>query len=388
MVMEFKPHEVRELDLVKESAQKYHVLSKYLLEKELTLRSFPFDQKFTILKIKEDGKQISVKNDSGTLLVQGAKITLYSILAKYIELECTVLKVQDDGRLILNVESLGISRKNREGNRVPSRGNVHINNIVTVKTVIDANMFQVPTLVKVAFDEFRSKLDPKKFEYSKIDIFKSDLLRKFLIVKKTRKIFFISDTQKTESYNHTNSDFLNFGQEIDDDIELEKERYREDRIMSECILPVLYGNPYDELIPIGYVHIQNRESNLNENDIEDLKKLCKEMVTRILESNTMQISGKFPVIDISPTGLQVQINEPNLVKILPKQKSFIFDIIFKLQTPFTVIGKIRWVAKKNDEDSILLGVELEGKSDLPGERAKYLKNIENLRLSLDLEQSE
>ena len=382
--MEFKPHEDRILDSVNESAQKYHVLSKYLLQKELTLRVFPFNQKFTILKIKEDGSQIAVRNDSGLVLEQGARITLFSILAKYIELDCTVLKVQDENKLILNVENLGISKKNRESDRVPCKGNVYINNIVTVKTVIDANMLQVPTLVKVAFDEFRSKLDPKRFEYSKIDIFKSDLLRKFMLVKRTRKIFFISETQNTESYVPGNSEYLKFGQEIDDDIEIEKKRYREDRILSECILPVLYGSKEDDLLPIGYIHIQNRESHLNEDDIEYLKKLSKEMVLRILESNTMQVAGKFPVIDISASGLQVKIDEPNLIKILPKQKFFIFDIIFKLQTPFTVIGKIRWVAHKKDEDSILLGLELEGKSDLPGERANFLKNIENLRMNLEV----
>jgi hypothetical protein len=109
---------------------------------------------------------------------------------------------------------------------------------------------------------------------------------------------------------------------LDDDIELEKKRYRDDRIVSECIVPVLYGESNEEKISIGYVHIQNQEYNLTEEDIDFLKKLSEDMVKRIIESNSMQITRKFTVIDISQNGLQVKIDDPDLIKILPKQKSF------------------------------------------------------------------
>jgi hypothetical protein len=383
--LEYKIKQEREMDPIKEPAQRYHVLSKYLLNKDLTLRIFPFQQKFNIVKIKEDASQIAVRTDSFGDYPVGSEMKFYSILAKYIELDCTVIKIQDSSNLILKVDYLGISKKERNNERIPGAGLVHISNLVTVKTVIDSNMFQMPTLVKVAFDEFRSKLTPNKFETIKIDIFKPDLLRKFSIVKKSKKILFIPDTQDTKSYEPISKDYLSFSEDLDDDIELEKKRYRDDRIVSECIVPVLYGESNEEKISIGYVHIQNQEYNLTEEDIDFLKKLSEDMVKRIIESNSMQITRKFTVIDISQNGLQVKIDDPDLIKILPKQKSFLCDIIFKMQAPFTVIGKIRWYAKKPHEDSLMIGIELEGKSDLPGERMKYIKNLEDLKIAQETE---
>jgi hypothetical protein len=386
--LEYKLKDERELDPIKEPAQRYHVLSKYLLNKDLTLRIYPFNQKFKIVKIKDDASQIAVHTDSFGEYPIGSIMKFYSILAKYIELDCTVIKIQDSSNIILKVDYLGISKKERNNERIPGAGLVHISNIVTVKTVIDSNMFQMPTLVKVAFDEYRSKLTPDKFETIKIDIFKPDLLRKFSIVKKSKKIFFLPGTQDAKSYQPANQDYLNFTEDLDDDIELEKKRYRDDRIVSECIVPVLYGESTDEKIPIGYVHIQNQEYHLTEEDINYLKNLSEDMVKRIIESNSMQITGKFTVIDISQNGLQVKIDDSDLIKILPKQKSFLCDIIFKMQAPFTVIGKIRWYAKKPHEDSLLIGIELEGKSDLPGERMKYIKNLEELKIAQEMEMPE
>ncbi|WCL49232.1 DUF1577 domain-containing protein [Leptospira sp. GIMC2001] len=374
--MEFKQVEERPLDYITEAAQKNHVLNKYLKDKQLVLKEYPFEKTITVLKVKDDGSQIAVKITDFNEFSSGQSAIFYTILNKYIEIECKIAKIQEDNTMILVVNKLGIAKKNRDNNRIPGNGNVHASKLVTAKTIIDANMFQIPTLVKVAFDDFKAKLNEEVYETVKIDIFKPDLPRRFAAVKKTMKPLFIEDTSDKSKYSNDNENRLSYGKDIDEEIETEIKNFASEMIISEMIVPVIYGETAK--FPIGYILIQNREKPLTEKNLLEVQSLAEKMVQRILESNTMQVNGKFPIIDASPTGVQLQVNNFDLMKILPKQKHFIFDITFKMQPPLTVLGNIRWTAKKNDEE-LLLGVELEGKSDLPGERMRYIRNLEEMQ---------
>jgi hypothetical protein len=369
----------RNLDQVTEPAQIYHVIQKYLINKEITLRQFPYDSRVIVKKVREDGAQIAVVNNSLFQFLEGQQLSFFAMLAKYLQIDCVVSKIREaDGIILLNVDRLGISKLNRGEDRVPAEGIMHISNLITAKTVIEANMFQIPTLVKVAFDDFKAKLPPEQFESVRIDIYKSELPRRVNVVRKQNKPLLIRDTSNPEDYKTDRDDLLSYDREIDEEIEVEKKKFQQDLIISELIVPIIYGGEKDEKVNMGYIWIQNRNRHLEEPDLLKIQNLAQELVQRILESNIMQVPGKIPVMDASRNGVQIRVENQELFKILSKQRKLVFDIYFPMQPPFTVMGDVRWLSK-DATDALRLGLQLESKSDLPGERERYIKNLENIR---------
>ncbi|MCC5814980.1 MAG: DUF1577 domain-containing protein [Leptospira sp.] len=374
----------RAIDYVAEASQKLHVINKYLMDKELTLREYPFETKIKILKVNADATQFAAGSIDHEKFVVGQQLSFYTLLAKYIQINCKVTKIKEDGVILFQLESLGIAKSNRSEKRILNDGTMHVSNLVTVKTVIDANMFQIPTLVKVAFDEFKNRFDKSKFEFVKIDIFKSTLPRRFGIVKKTGKALLIEDTQENDSYKPKNPNLLSYENDIDEDIEVDKKEFREDGILSEIIVPILYEDKSKQKFAMGYIWVQNKENKLQEEHIGEIEEIAGKLIQRIHESNTMTVEQKFPVIDASQSGIQIAVEDDDLKKILPKQKQIVLDIYFKMQPPFTVVGDIRWIAQKTDQ-KMLLGLNLNAKSDMPGERARYTHNLDTLRRMVESE---
>lgn len=192
------------MDVITSAEQKDHVIAKYLLEQELTFKVYPFDRKAVIKKILEEGEKILIQFLNVENYSEGSSFTVYMILAKYIELECILLQKLENSLFIVKVEKLAIARKNRENQRVTVEpGAMYVTNVVSSKAIIEANMFNVPTLVKVNFEDYKNRLRQKTKDIVDIDTFKPDLDRKFQIVKKTLKYFLIENTQNERSYKKT-----------------------------------------------------------------------------------------------------------------------------------------------------------------------------------------
>ncbi|WP_061221645.1 DUF1577 domain-containing protein [Leptospira borgpetersenii] len=376
--MEYLQKTEREMDIITSVEQKHHVIAKYLLEQELTFKIYPFDRKAVIKKILEKGEKILIQFLNVENFQEGSSFTLYMILAKYIELECVFLQKLENSLFIVKVTKLAIARKDRDNQRFAVEPEaMYVTNVVSSKTIIEANMFSIPTLVKVNFEDYKSRLNQKTENIVDIDIFKPDLDRKFQIVKKTLKYLLIENTQDENSYKNGSPKRIDYEKEVDDDLSSCIKKYKDQQIVSELIVPIIYLNLEQEQIPIGYFLIQSKEQEFTEKYVLEIQTFANEMVDRIKESNTMKTAEHFPILNASKTGICVKIEHPHLIETLPKQDDFVFDIFFKMQAPFTVHGLIRWLAK-DENNHLILGIELAGKSDLPGERARYESNIESL----------
>ncbi|TGL65792.1 DUF1577 domain-containing protein [Leptospira sarikeiensis] len=375
--MQYFEKNPRALDYISSKDQKKHVITKYLLDQELTFKVDPFDKKAIIKKYMEEDEKVLIQVPEGLDESGDKKVSLYKILAKFIELDCLLLQKIEKGLYLLKVERLAIAKMNREAPRiVVPNGKTFVTNVISSKTVIDANMFNIPTLVKVNFEDYKNRLKKNSSDNIVIDAFKPGLDRKFEIVKRTRKSLLLEDTQNTESYSTAmDPDRLNYTKEIDDDIGTVVRKFKDQKIISELIRPIIYKNHSNEMIPIGYIWIQSKDKKLSSEYLAELGKLSKEVVDRIKESNTIKTTERFRVLDASAKGIKVKIHDPNLIDTLPKQEDFVFDVLFKMQAPLTVSGTIRWWSK--DEDGhLVLGLEFKSKSDNPGERERYIKNLE------------
>ncbi|KAA1268210.1 DUF1577 domain-containing protein [Leptospira interrogans] len=376
--MEYIEKTERETDAITSAEQKDHVITKYLLDKELVFKIDPFDRKAVIKKVLEEGEKIIIQVSKEEDLPKENSFILYTILAKYIQLECILLQKLENSLFIIKVEKLAIARKNRETQRFQVESDtMYVTNVVSSKTVIEANMFNIPTLVKVNFEDFKNRLKQKTNDTVNIDTFGPGLNHKFEIVKKTLKYLLLENTQDPNSYKNNSPGRIHYEKEIDDDLDSCIQEYKDQQIISELIVPIVYINHPEEQIPIGYFSIQSKEQSFTEKDIQEFQALANDMIERIKESNTIKTSEHFSILEISKGGIRVKIENPHLIETLPKQNDFVFDIFFKMQAPFTVHGIIRWLTL-DENGHLILGIELAGKSDLPGERARFESNIELL----------
>ena len=372
----------RNMDIFSEPEKKLHVLTKFLAGKDLKFKNSPEKGRIVLKKISPDGNKVLVSADPITNLEINEKIVLFRILARFIQLECKVLQKKDGNDYVLAVERIGIANKDREAPRYPvPPGHVWITNILTSKATIDANMFIIPTSVKVNFSDYEIKLK-NSCDFIRISVFKSDDSEKFHTVRKTQKILLIEVTQNINSYKTSQSpDFINYSEEVDSEIQKEMRDFKDHKIVSELIVPVSYLDLEEKAITIGYVHMQSKKDKFDLLKAMEVKTLTFEMVDRIRNSNTITITDRFPVIDISSGGLKVKINNPDLNTNLPRMTGFNFDIFFKMQSPMSVYGTIRSVTKDTD-GSLIMGIHLAGHSSRPGEKKRFLENLELMKKSI------
>ncbi|WP_367897734.1 DUF1577 domain-containing protein [Leptospira sp. WS58.C1] len=374
--MQYYERNSRTLDYIVSKEQKKHVILKYLLDQELSLKIYPFDRKAVIKKYLEEDEKILIRMPEDWEETGEKKISLFKILAKYIEIECQFLQKAEKDLYLLKVERLAIAKSNRESPRVPvSNGKVVVTNLITPKTVIEANMFNIPTLIKVNLEDYKNRLKKNNTDNIVIEAFKPGLDRKFEIVKRSRKSLLLEDTQNVKSYSESGPDRLDYSKEVDEDVGTMIRKFKDQKIVSELIRPIIYKNHSDQPIPIGYIWIQSKDKNFSSDYLSELGKLSDEVVSRIKESNTIKTTEKFKVLDASLKGLKVKIHDPDLIDTLTKQKDFILDVLFKMQAPLTVSAAIRWWGKDEDKN-LMIGLEFKGKSDHPGERNRYIKNLE------------
>lgn len=373
----------RSLDVFSDKEKKLHVLTKFLLNQELNLKDNVNSGESCILKkVSPDGTKIMISVRAHITLSPGQKIVLYKILGRYLHLECTVEQEKGENLYILDLDKIAIAKKDRDSSRiVVPPGTVWITNIISSKARIETDMFHVPTAVKVNFQDYETKLK-NSCDFIKIATFTSDDNEKIRRVKQSKKGLILTDTRKKECYEEApNDDFLVFSEDIDMEIPKEINNYRNQKIISELILPILYLTDEDESIPIGYIQMQSKSEHFDLMKAIEIKTLSFEMVDRIRHSNMIKSEGKFPVLDISEGGLKVKIDHPDLIQSIPKLNGFNFDIFFKMQSPLTAFGTVKSI-QKDHEGHLTVGLAIAGHSSRAGEKKRFLENVEFFRKQL------
>ncbi|MEM7183596.1 MAG: DUF1577 domain-containing protein [Spirochaetota bacterium] len=373
----------RDMDLITEKEKKILILSKYLNKQSLRVKGM--DK--VLVKLKEfsrDGSRIIVEGTPNLNLVVGDHISLSKLLARYVQLDCEVVKLRPFQHFELKIDELHIAKKERSHKRIkPPEGHVWITNIRTSRASLDTSELNtIPTYVKINFSDYENKLK-STFDFIKIDVFHPGLDEKFYIVRKTGKTLYIENTQKDECYESFDDDFVDYQEELLGDVNRAKFEYKNKKIVSEVIMPVIYLNPYNEASPIGYVHIQSQTYPITHDKVMEAKILTFEMIDRIRESNTLINRKRFPIIDMSEGGVRILIDDQELIDQLPHQLGFTFDIYYKLQSPMTMYGLIRYVAK-DPKGKLILGLNISGSSNTSADRERYLNNLESMLRSPDL----
>lgn len=376
----------RVMEHVSDPKQKRHILTNYLFEKALNINEKGILATAQIVTVNDD--TIILKLSSGWDFEKIRSFKMSAVLARYVEIDCNVVSILSENKIEVRVGEVGIAKKDRSAPRVPvsEEGFIKVTNIISSKTIIEANMFNIPTLVRVNFEEYEKKIQAlfEKEDSVSIQIFGENLDRELEIVKKEMRPLLLLDTLSEDSYQMSDPQFINYDELIDDQIANEIKKYRDSQILSMLILPIVYINELEEHIPIGYVHVKSKTKTITEDLINAIHTKMEEMIERIKDANLIKTEDKFSVLDVSSTGLKLVVNHPKLTETLPKQKGFGLDIVFKMQTPFHLFAKVAW-SKLNQKGELLLGLEIIGIGKSKVEKARFQENIEILKqLNLSL----
>ncbi|MCZ8156946.1 MAG: DUF1577 domain-containing protein [Leptospira sp.] len=369
----------RAMDQIAEKTQKHHVIVKYLINKSSHAYIDSEQILCNIIEAPQESDHIIIETFNPSLIATQPKVKLSAMLARFVELHCTFVKLIGGNKIELKVDSIFIAKKERNHPRflIKEEGFVRVGSIASSKMIIEANMFNIPTLVRVSFEEFEKKLEEQFGPNAiiKVDVFSSELEPEYGLVKQKMKALYLEDCYSEESYHLASPEYINYAEEMDEPIGSAIKKFKDKQIRSRLLVPIIYINEVEEMIPIGFVSVFMKDVILTNLDVSRITTMLESTLQRIKESNVITTDAKFPVLDVSISGLRLQIDHENLIHTLPKQKGFIFDLIFKLQAPFRFAARIAWMAPQK-EGGLMIGVEFINKARTLSERQRFEQNIE------------
>ncbi|MCB1174473.1 MAG: DUF1577 domain-containing protein, partial [Leptospiraceae bacterium] len=305
----------------------------------------------------------------------------FRILGRYMHLECKVLRNNGQNNLFtLQILRAAIAKANRSSLRIPiKKSEAYISNIRTSKHTIDASLLNVPTSVKVNFSAVEQSLK-NSADLIKIDVFgkRGTILDE---IRATGQSLLIQDTSDPVSYSPPHSDLVDYAEYLDEHLDRTIQQYRNAKIRSEIIVPIIYYTHDNSPIPLGYIQIQSKSETFTMERLAALQQTASAMVERIRDSNTVLVQERQKIINLSRGGLKICIEHQDLKRYLAPMSGFTFDLFFRSQSPITLYANIR-AAFKDRMDDLILGLEISGNSSRKSEMKRFNDNLDQLESEL------
>ncbi|EPG75038.1 PF07614 family protein [Leptospira fainei serovar Hurstbridge str. BUT 6] len=376
--MDHQQIENRDLILLPSREQRFQAINTYLLNQNLYIKKAPFFFEAVITACFENEDKILVNIPTGISLTKGDPLSFFKAFSKYIQLDCVFIEEAEEYNYFFKLQDLGIATAARKAERIPVPIEVGFaSNILTYKSFSDPKQFKIPNIVNDIFAKYQERLHNGRFEHVKVEVFKQNQDPKLEIVKKTLKTLFVEDTSKIESFQYKDPSILNFEGEVNNHLPVIMQKYKDDGIKSELILPIIYKDHRNESIPLGAIWIKNSNHKIAKEDLSELRSSAEEIVDIIRSWNTFRTTASYKIMDISRTGMCVRIQEKKLIETLPKRQKLELDILFKRQKPLPVTAAIRWW-NKDEKGYLYLGLEFENQADKEVERKRLEKNLDVL----------
>ncbi|MDH5716504.1 MAG: DUF1577 domain-containing protein [Spirochaetia bacterium] len=366
----FHERKPRKFQQINDSNKIEEFIDRFLLKETFFLRGV-YDLTPAKIISKESEKEILIEMDRDV----ENEISLYKVIEKYVEIACVIKERQSRNLYLIEIIEIKIALEGRKYPRLPiERDRIMITNVRASKHVISSSLFTVPTSVKVYFKQYEQKLK-EKADTVHIEVF-DRANSKLELIRKTGKMLYISDTQDEYSYaSEDPKEFVNYRENIEDDIQKIMFDYKNRNIGSELIVPIVFIGHDGKHIPIGYIQLINKETPVEVSLADELKEMAAGMIEKIREANAIFIHSKQGVRNISVDGLRVLISDFELKKNLIQQTGFSFDILFSGQKPINVFSEIKYFGT-NPAGDALIGVKINGFSGGKEEHQRYLEMID------------
>ncbi|MCB1177579.1 MAG: DUF1577 domain-containing protein [Leptospiraceae bacterium] len=374
--MDFIERKKREMDEVNDVPRRHALFSRFLMNTEFYVKDLKKAQYLAkMTDYSKDCSEITLQIQEGNFL-EGTKIFISKFVGRFVQIEGVTIEKWSNSTFKIKIEKILFAKKSRGKNRIfPPKDVVYANNFKMNRASMELDNLNIPAFVKITFDDFKKRLI-NSYDFIDINVFHHGMDDKFFLVKHSGKSFYVRNTQDKNSYQTDNvEEFLNCEEEFLDDIGDMIREFKNDKVASELIMPVLYVNSSVEVSNIGYVHIQNKKKFIEFEDFLDIKLMTLDMVDRIRESNTLVYTEKAEIINFSLDGLKVRVSDSDLQQQIKAINGFTLDIVFKKQTPINVSVLVRNIVKDEIGD-LLVGLEIDGFRK--GDKERYIHNLQVL----------
>ncbi len=233
-------------------------------------------------------------------------------------------------------------------------------------------------VVHFVLEKFQTLLSKAPFKNAQISIFSEAQESKFEAVKRTKKALLLEDAWQEKYYRSEDPALVHYEKEIDSDLLKAISIYKDHNIRSEIVYPILFSDHLHEDTAIGYIQIQNGDSVLAKENLDELYILSNSMVKEILKLSDARTSIRFQVMDISFSGIRLRIHDDLLIEPLRRAQEFFFDLILKDERPVTVKTLLRWWSRESD-GLLDLGLEIDTILGEESEKDWFWEKIEGLR---------
>ncbi len=274
------------------------------------------------------------------------KVILYLDLNRHFEFHFSLKEVLSPGVAILVPEIVKVSKQQRKFSRIDVKDDsVTAANFRVSKNKISSNNIQFQISTKIIFPQFEEKY---KTKYPAIRIMLPN--DKNLPLQITKEEIIKPQTIQVDS------------------------KYI-------LVYPLLTYQK-NKFAPITYILLFLEEKIPKERETEiliELERIADELYEKIIEVNTVLIKEKQRIINISEGGAAIEITNEELMKLMPYQDSFTFDLVFKLVAPIRMFAEIKYIHQliSEEKEFLVVGVDFAGEG-----YTEFKKNNRDLLKSL------
>jgi len=367
-----KETEPRKLQRLSDPEKLGQIVDKYLLGKPYLLKGY------------SGGEYVTPEKDTGGWVYESSSreqlpenIVIYNIFNKYIEFRMSVVENLGPEKYLLSLDECYIASMARKYERtIADERFVAVNNIRASRNSINVSLFNIPTSVKVHFKQYQQMFKEYADEVY-VDVYDKSK-EKFELVRKSGKILYLPDTQNEYCYEPVNKEmFLNYARASDTELHDLIRDYKDKKIVSEMIVPVMYTGHDGAQIPLGYIELVSKTKPIEEKLAVELKQKAVEMVQKMRDSNTVTVTERQKVENISHEGMRLRITNEELKKLLPEQTGLTFDIVFKMTQPITISSEVVYYGE--EEGDLIVGVKISGHSVKSGDFSRYYQMVDSLK---------
>lgn len=352
------------------------VVNEKLLKQKLTVQLATHSPKYAqITSFDDNGMVIQFDNfipPVGPLLLSGFINDFYS------ELGVDVLRNKEANQFICKPKLLRIASQKRMDERfiIDNPDLIYVNKIRIAKADLDFSGKNLPVSYKILLQQFQQE-NQKLGDVVHIASFgdmKEDIYNK---IYKTGKTLYIPDTGDIDTYqeNAQNTEFLKLEEAGMTWESIIKDLNNHNR-KGWLISPILTDNAKGDWIPLGFVEIINN-TPITTDTLMTVKALSFKILDKIKSMNLMEVKERQKVIDVSRTGMRLEIENEKLMDAILRRREMIFDIIMKMQAPITVQGWIR-TTKVLENGKLHVGLKIQGENNRQNQMKRYIHFINEL----------
>ncbi|MDH4200252.1 MAG: DUF1577 domain-containing protein [Spirochaetia bacterium] len=349
--------DARENSIVNEQAKIAYLIKEYILGKPLYI-------KHTIPSVEVSLEPVG-KDNQYTLILKrpytpGAEVSVYLTYKRHMELSCTVLKTEGS-EYIVSIKEAIISNKPRAEKRLGvAEHEVFGHHFYISKNKIDFNPMSFSVSNKVLFKDAERTLSPL---YPFIKIFdmdpQNDTPEKKIIKKFGKGVFITSLTIDSETEFTEELGTMSAKEALGDNYKSFKTDLVNKGVQSWLIRPILYTNIKGEIFPIGYMLLKSSDKILGLEDYQKLEAEETKIVERIKDSNTIILNNRQIILNISPSGALLEVEDKEFQGYLLQRTDMTFDLLFKYMAGLRFYARIHHIRKKSN-GNLLIGLGFHG----------------------------